>query len=124
MARDLSRKSKVIRGTDFLCLRVCKMTYVPVTPFRRPVEAAHLAAVATAEHGDAPTGVNKWEVLRELGVARKALGVTDRALSVLQALLSFPPETTLDSEGGGLIVFPSNASICDMVTNARPMVSI
>lgn len=42
-----------------------------------------------------PQRVNKWEILRELGVARKALGVADRELAVLHALLSFYPANIL-----------------------------
>ncbi len=60
-----------------------------------------------------PQGVNKWEVLRELGVARSHLGVTDRELVVLQALLSFHPGTILGGNSADLVVHPSNASICE-----------
>lgn len=57
--------------------------------------------------------VDKWATLRDLTDARKALGISDRALSVLQALLSFHPETLLDPRADKpLVVFPSNKSIC------------
>jgi replication initiation protein RepC len=56
--------------------------------------------------------VNKYDILRELTAARRALGLSDRTLSVLQALLSFHPETMLGQEGRDLTVFPSNKSIC------------
>ncbi|MGO8499728.1 helix-turn-helix domain-containing protein, partial [Rhizobium ruizarguesonis] len=39
-----------------------------------------------------------------------ALGVTDRALTVLDALLTFYPDDEI-SEERGLIVFPSNAQL-------------
>ncbi len=39
-----------------------------------------------------------------------ALGVTDRALTVLDALLTFYPDDEI-SEEKGLIVFPSNAQL-------------
>ena len=40
---------------------------------------------------------------------RPAIGVSERALAVLDALLSFHPETALSGEG--LIVFPSNQQL-------------
>lgn len=88
------------------------MGYVPITPFGRPVDSGLLAHVVRAETDDLPpAGIDKWEVLRELGVAARKLGVGDRELTVLQALLSFHPGQTLGPEGE-LVVFPSNASIC------------
>lgn len=51
--------------------------------------------------------VDKWKVFRSVCEARPLLGVTQPALSVLNALLSFYPETEL-SEDTGLVVFPSN----------------
>ena len=53
--------------------------------------------------------VHKWKVFRAICVARPRLGVSERALSVLNALLSFYPETTLS--GDDLIVFPSNEQL-------------
>lgn len=95
------------------------MSYIPITPFRRAVDTSVL------EHqqyysADIPThSVNKWEVLRELSAARKRFGLTDRELTVLQALLSFYPERELSSQSDALVVFPSNASICDRL-NGMP----
>ena len=85
------------------------MGYTPVTPFRRMVDAVLLERSIAAESSP-PTGVNKWEALRELSVARLAYGLSDRDMAVLQALISFFPETLLD--GDTLIVHPSNDSIC------------
>lgn len=62
--------------------------------------------------------VNKWEILRLLRDARKALGVSDRELSVLQALLSFYPDDELDP-ASDLVIFPSNAKICERL-NGMP----
>ena len=77
------------------------------TPFgRRPMTLALVKnQLAT---GDATTGrpVDKWKVFRDACEARSFLGVTDRALSVLNALLSFYPEQELGE--GALVVFPSN----------------
>lgn len=55
-------------------------------------------------------GVNKWEALRELAVARQVLGLSDRDMGVLQALVSFHPGTVL--EGRDLVVHASNETIC------------
>ena len=49
------------------------------------------------------------DLFRAICTAKLRLGVTDRALSVLNALLTFYPETTLS--GDDLIVFPSNAQL-------------
>lgn len=54
--------------------------------------------------------VDKWRVFRDAGDARTLLGLQDRALTVLNALLSFYPASEL-SEEKGLIVFPSNAQL-------------
>ncbi|SDO04164.1 replication initiation protein RepC [Ensifer sp. YR511] len=51
--------------------------------------------------------VDKWKVFRDACEARAVLGVQDRALAVLDALLTFYPESEL-SEDRGLVVFPSN----------------
>jgi replication initiation protein RepC len=78
---------------------------------------------------NAPAVVNKWQVYRTLTEIRERIGVSDRALSVLNALLSFHPETALtlprppaeaaEDEGEGarasscdLVVFPSNRQLC------------
>jgi replication initiation protein RepC len=53
--------------------------------------------------------VHKWQVFRAVCTAKARVGVSERALAVLDALLSFHPETTLTGEG--LIVFPSNVQL-------------
>jgi replication initiation protein RepC len=62
--------------------------------------------IASAKINDGKS-IDKWKVFRDACEARESLGINDRALSVLNALLSFYPEKEL-SEGKGLIVFPSN----------------
>lgn len=54
--------------------------------------------------------VDKWRVFRDVGDARSRLGLQDRALAVLNALLSFYPDAELSSDKN-LIVFPSNAQL-------------
>lgn len=95
---------------------------------------------ATPSGAQAGAGaVHKWTLLRTLSEIRDGLGLSDRALGVLSALLSFHPETalTLAAQGGqgetianadrgetrpdhddigrdacaGLVVFPSNRAL-------------
>ena len=87
------------------------MTYAPITPFRRTVTAVHVADLID-DPGPLPDRVSKWDVLRDLGTARSVYGVSDRSLTVLQALLSFHPGADLDGNAD-LVVFPSNAAICE-----------
>ncbi len=65
------------------------------------------------------TPVSKWDALRELATARKAYGLTDRTLSVLQALLSFHKSDTIDRTERPPIVFASNRAICERL-NGMP----
>ncbi len=52
----------------------------------------------------------KWALLRELTQARAAFFLSDRTIAVLEALLSFYPETLLDGSTP-VVVFPSNAEL-------------
>ena len=67
-----------------------QMMYQPITPFRRARDFVPGDIVAEAAAAQ-PDPVNKWHVLKDLGTARKALGLSDRSLGVLRALLSFHP---------------------------------
>ena len=81
------------------------------TPFgRRPVTYTMLAHQIGAEEVDADASVDKWKLFRALCEARMHFAVSDRALAVLNALLSFYPETVLKGEDR-LVVFPSNAQL-------------
>jgi replication initiation protein RepC len=80
------------------------------TPFgRRSLTLAHVATQATAKARAPDRAVHKWQVFRAICTAKTRVGVSERALAVLDALLSFHPETTLS--GDGLIVFPSNQQL-------------
>ena len=80
------------------------------TPFgRRSLTLAHVATQATARARPPDKAVHKWQVFRAICTAKARIGVSERALAVLDALLSFHPETTLSGEG--LIVFPSNQQL-------------
>ncbi len=68
----------------------------------------------TPVHGTlpAPQSISKWDMLREITAARKSLGLSDRDLTVLQALISFHPGADLSGGPGQMVVYPSNAAIC------------
>lgn len=78
-----------------------------------------MKAAVAAEEPLPPTGVDKYEALRELTVARGAFGVTDRALSVLQALLSFRPGQALGGNAERPVVYPSNRALSERL-NGMP----
>ncbi|QPB24197.1 plasmid replication protein RepC [Rhizobium sp. 007] len=81
------------------------------TPFgRRPMSLGMLASQQLAETIEPGMKRSKWKLFRAICEARPALGVTDRALTVLDALLTFYPDDEI-SEERGLIVFPSNAQL-------------
>ncbi len=60
---------------------------------------------------------DKWKLFRTVCEARSFVGIGDRSLAVLNALLSFYPEDDMaladrdTADGTGLIVFPSNESL-------------
>ena len=84
----------------------------PTTPFgRRSLTLAHVAAQMVASARQPDKVVHKWRIFRAICTARPALCVSERSLAVLNALLSFHPETTLAAEDD-LIVFPSNEQLC------------
>lgn len=86
------------------------MERITLTPFGRgPISVGQLLAAAEPAVADRKP-VAKWQVFRDLTAARQSCGVTDRDLSVLNALLTFLPSDQLDP-GKGLIVFPSNAAL-------------
>ena len=80
------------------------------TPFgRRSLALAHVANQAIAKARPPEKAVHKWQVFRAICAAKTRVRVSERALAVLDALLSFHPETTL--RGEGLVVFPSNQQL-------------
>ncbi|MQB07174.1 replication initiation protein RepC [Agrobacterium tumefaciens] len=81
------------------------------TPFgRRSMSLDMLENQQRAETVDQGTVRNKWKLFRAICEARPVLGISDRALTVLDALLSFYPSNEISLEHG-LIVFPSNAQL-------------
>ena len=84
----------------------------PTTPFgQRSLTLAHVATQMAASARPPDKVVHKWQIFRAICTARPRLGVSERALAVLNALLSFHPETTLTGDDE-LIVFPSNEQLC------------
>ncbi|MBZ9603519.1 plasmid replication protein RepC [Phyllobacterium chamaecytisi] len=84
---------------------------ITTTPFgRRPMSHAMLEAQAAARDCPATQVADKWKLFRMITEARPALGVSDRSLAVLHALMSFHKPGELDSESN-LVVFPSNREL-------------
>ncbi len=87
------------------------LTHMPTTPFgRRSLKLAHVATQITAASRPPDKAVHKWKIFHAICAGRARLGVSERALSVLNALLSFHPETVLVGPED-LIVFPSNEQL-------------
>ncbi|OPH81337.1 plasmid replication protein RepC [Nitrobacter vulgaris] len=83
-------------------------SHPPTTPFgRRSLTLAHVATQMVATTRPPEKVVHKWKIFHAICTARPRLGVSERSLSVLNALLTFHPETALTGEDD-LIVFPSN----------------
>ncbi|MCC2613449.1 plasmid replication protein RepC [Neorhizobium petrolearium] len=62
------------------------------------------------EGGNHTGKAEKWQLIRALTEAREAYGLSDRSITVLEALTSFHQERELDGSAP-LIVFPSNVEL-------------
>ena len=81
------------------------------TPFgRRPMTLGMLADHIASNDTSVAQSVDKWKLYRDLCQAKPLLGLSDRALALLNALLSFYPKTELCA-AHGLVVFPSNHAL-------------
>jgi len=81
------------------------------TPFgRRPMTLALVRRQMATTEIKPGKSADKWKVFRDASEARELLGLADRSLAVLDALLSFYPDNELRQEAQ-LIVFPSNAQL-------------
>ncbi len=86
-------------------------TGIVTTPFgRRPMSLALMRGQLQAESVKPDRSVDKWKVFRDVCEARPLLDISDRALAVLNALLSFYPENKLSGDAN-MIVFPSNRQL-------------
>ena len=81
------------------------------TPFgRRSMSLGQLKIQAQAQDIEAGKTADKWQVYRWLCEGKEIIGVGDRSLAVLNALLSFLPDNELSADNG-LVVFPSNVQL-------------
>ena len=86
-------------------------THISTTPFgRRPMTLGHIASQMTAKAVSPETVAHKWQVFQHIREARELIGATDRSLTILNALLSFHPETDLTGNAE-LVVWPSNEQL-------------
>ncbi|MET3759180.1 replication initiation protein RepC [Rhizobium binae] len=93
-------------------MKVKKMQIGSVTtPFgRRPATLALVKRQIETSKIKPGKTADKWKVFRDASEARELLGLQDRSLAVLDALLSFHPDTELRQDAQ-LIVFPSNTQL-------------
>ena len=95
-------------------------THTATTPFgRRPMSLGMIASQVAAESAPPEATVHKWHVFRDIKEARLALGATDRALAILDALLSFHPETAFYGDSA-LVVWPSNEQLIGRANGMSP----
>ncbi|MBV2144969.1 replication initiation protein RepC [Falsochrobactrum sp. TDYN1] len=82
-----------------------------LTPFGSQ-RMTHALLAAHRKTKEVPQGaaIDKWQLYRWLCESKNIIGLNDRTLAVLSALLSFHPETILN-EGSALVVFPSNKQL-------------
>jgi replication initiation protein RepC len=91
-----------------------------LTPFgRRTLWLGLIATQRQARAVEPEKTVHKWKVFQAITEAKDKLGLPDRAIAVLHALLSFHQETTLTA-GDPLIVFPSNEKLCSRAHGIAP----
>lgn len=78
--------------------------HIATTPYgRRSMTLGQISRQMTVKAVQPDSVAHKWHVFQDVREARELLGATDRSLAILNALMSFHPETTLSS-GGELIV--------------------
>lgn len=95
-------------------------THAATTPFgRRSMSLGMIASQVAAQSAPPEATVHKWHVFRDIKEARLALGATDRALAILDALLSFHPETAFYGDSA-LVVWPSNEQLIGRANGMSP----
>jgi len=96
------------------------MIEIATTPFgRRPMTLGQISTQMLARDVPEQTIVHKWQVFQNIREARDAIGATDRALAILNALFTFHPETALTADGA-LIVWPSNQQLAARANGMSP----
>ncbi|ABE65103.1 replication protein C (plasmid) [Nitrobacter hamburgensis X14] len=91
------------RGREWRCLVKSRNAVWTTTAI-----AQHRKGAARRQGMSPGQAGHKWHVFRNICEARTSLPVSDRALAVLNALLSFHPDTVLTAGAADLVVFPSN----------------
>ena len=95
-------------------------TPISTTPFgRRPMTLGMISSQLAAKAKPETAIVHKWHVFQHIKEARQVLGATDRALTILHALLSFHPEIALEADSE-LIVWPSNEQLMARANGMPP----
>ncbi|MFT0860374.1 plasmid replication protein RepC [Ancylobacter sp. G4_0304] len=98
-------------------------THVSTTPFgRRPMTLGQISSQMTAKAVKPDAVAHKWQVFQDIREARELLGATDRSLAILNALLTFHPETALTGDTE-LIVWPSNEQLASRA-NGMPATTL
>ncbi|MBX5103988.1 replication initiation protein RepC [Rhizobium lentis] len=81
------------------------------TPFgRRSMTLALVKRQVAATEIKQGKSIEKWKVFRDVAEARETLGLQDRSVAVLDALLTFHPSNELRQDKP-MVVFPSNAQL-------------
>lgn len=94
--------------------------HIATTPFgRRTMTLGQIASQVKARAAPKDAAVHKWQTFQHIREARDLLGATDRALAILNALLSFHQETVLTGDGD-LIVWPSNEQLMARANGMSP----
>lgn len=84
---------------------------IVTTPFgRRSITLGQISRQMASKAVKPGVVAKKWRVFQDIREARELLGATDRSLAILNALLTFHPETEL-SDYTELIVWPSNEQL-------------
>lgn len=84
----------------------------PTAPFGpRSLSATALRVQRDVRRSADGKAAHKWKTFRHVSEARTELLLSDRSLTVLNALLSFHPDTVLTLGSDDLVVFPSNREL-------------
>ena len=95
-------------------------THIATTPFgRRSMTLGLISSQVTVKNIGQGAKASKWQVFRDIREAKEVIGVTDRALAILNALLTFHRDEELTGEGN-LVVFPSNEHLIRRANGMSP----
>lgn len=90
------------------------------TPFgRRPMTLGQISTQMAVKAVKSDAVAHKWHVFKDIREARELIGATDRGLAILNALLTFHPETALTGDAE-LVVWPSNEQLMARANGMPP----